>query len=846
MKFSQYTIKKPKEILDIFKTSENGLSGQEAEKRLVKYGFNEVKAKETSLFDVFLRQFKSPFVYLLIIATLIAFVVGEELDALVIAGFILINVFLGFFQEARAERAVLLLRRYFPSSSRVLRDGKEKNIDKRLLVPGDIVLLEQGNIAPSDMFVLKAENSMVDESVLTGESVPVSKTNQPLKEETKEIFEAKNIIFAGTSVISGEVEGVVISTGREAVLGEISKLVSTIARESIYEKNLLKFSRLILRLVVITIVFVFLANLIIKGTTNLLEFSIFSLALIVGIIPEALPVVAVVSLSNGALKLAKEKVVVRRLSAVEDLGNIEILCSDKTGTLTEGKMVLEKVFSQNKEKCLLYALLSSSYIKEKIESSSSPFDTAIFNQVDGKVQASLKNFKAVSEISFGPARLRNSVLVKGPEGKTVLIVKGAPETILELSSKFEDSQTIEQIKKQTEEEGKKGKRILAIAYKQFDKKVYGEEDEKNLTFLGYFSFSDPLKPTARQSIHLAERLGTKVKIVTGDSKEVSGYVAKEIGLIKNSQEVILGEEMENLSDEKFLSTCEEFSVFARISPEVKYRIVETLSKKYEVGFLGEGVNDAPALKASHLAIAVESAADVSREISDVILLEKDLNVIIAGIDKGRNIFSNINKYIKTTLASNFGNFISIAVISLMIPFLPMLPIQILLVNLLSDFPLIAVASDRVDAEELRKPKHYQLNQVILLIVILGLISTIFDFIFFAIFRKVEPALLQTLWYVESILTEIVLIFSLRTAHFFAKTRRPSFALVIAAVITFFVTVILPFTYFGDEIFHFVRPDIHSLFIVLFLILAYFILSEITKLIYFHYRMPGGKHKTKHA
>jgi len=846
MKFSQYTIKKPKEILDIFKTSENGLSGQEAEKRLVKYGFNEVKAKETSLFDVFLRQFKSPFVYLLIIATLIAFVVGEELDALVIAGFILINVFLGFFQEARAERAVLLLRRYFPSSSRVLRDGKEKNIDKRLLVPGDIVLLEQGNIAPSDMFVLKAENSMVDESVLTGESVPVSKTNQPLKEETKEIFEAKNIIFAGTSVISGEVEGVVISTGREAVLGEISKLVSTIARESIYEKNLLKFSRLILRLVVITIVFVFLANLIIKGTTNLLEFSIFSLALIVGIIPEALPVVAVVSLSNGALKLAKEKVVVRRLSAVEDLGNIEILCSDKTGTLTEGKMVLEKVFSQNKEKCLLYALLSSSYIKEKIESSSSPFDTAIFNQVDGKVQASLKNFKAVSEISFGPARLRNSVLVKGPEGKTVLIVKGAPETILELSSKFEDSQTIEQIKKQTEEEGKKGKRILAIAYKQFDKKVYGEEDEKNLTFLGYFSFSDPLKPTARQSIHLAERLGTKVKIVTGDSKEVSGYVAKEIGLIKNSQEVILGEEMENLSDEKFLSTCEEFSVFARISPEVKYRIVETLSKKYEVGFLGEGVNDAPALKASHLAIAVESAADVSREISDVILLEKDLNVIIAGIDKGRNIFSNINKYIKTTLASNFGNFISIAVISLMIPFLPMLPIQILLVNLLSDFPLIAVASDRVDAEELRKPKHYQLNQVILLIVILGLISTIFDFIFFAIFRKVEPALLQTLWYVESILTEIVLIFSLRTAHFFAKTRRPSFALVIAAVITFFVTVILPFTYFGDEIFHFVRPDIHSLFIVLFLILAYFILSEITKLIYFHYRMSGGKHKTKHA
>jgi len=846
MNFSQYTTKKIEEIFDIFKTGEKGLLDKEAEQRLIKYGFNEIKTKETTLLDVFLRQFKSPFVYLLIIATLIAFVVGEELDALVIAGFILINVFLGFFQEARAERAILILKKYFPSRTRVLRNGEEKTIEKKLLVPGDIVLLEQGNIAPADIMVFRAENLLVDESVLTGESVPVSKITQPLKEQTKEIFEAKNIIFAGTSIISGEVEGIAIATGKETVMGEVTRLVSTISRESIYEKNLLKFSRLILRLVVITIVFVFLANLIIKGTENILEFSVFCIALIVSIIPEALPLVAVISLSNGALKLAKEKVVARRLSAVEDLGNIEVLCSDKTGTLTEGKMILEKVFSVNREKCLLYALLSSSYMEEEIESSLNPFDSAVFQQVDGGAKASLNKFKIISEIPFSPERSRNSVLIKSQEGKNVLIVKGAPETILKLSSKFEDSQTLEQIKKQIEEEGKKGKRILAVAHKEFNKKDYAKDDEKNLTFLGYFSFRDPLKPTAKKSIQLAEKLGVEVKIVTGDSKEVSGYVAKEIGLIKNPQEVVLGEEMENLSDEEFMKICEKFSVFARISPRIKYRIVESLGKKYEIGFLGEGVNDAPALKISNLAIAVESAADVSREVSDMILLEKDLNVIVNGINQGRNVFSNINKYIKTTLASNFGNFISIAVISLMIPFLPMLPIQILLVNLLSDFPLIAVASDKVDAEELSKPKYYQLNRVIILIVSLGLISTIFDFIFFAIFRKVEPALLQTLWYVESILTEIMLIFSLRTAHFFAKTRRPGFPLVIAAVMTIFVTVVLPFTYFGDEIFHFVRPDIHSLLIVLFLILAYFVLSEIAKLIYFHYRMPGGKHKTKYA
>jgi Mg2+-importing ATPase len=844
MNFSQYTTKKIEEIFDIFKTGEKGLSDNEADERLKKYGFNEVKTKRTTLFDVFIRQFKSPFVYMLIVATIIAFVIGEELDALVIAAFILINVFLGFFQEARAERAILILKKYFPSRTRILRNGEEKIIDKKFLVPGDVVLLEQGNIAPADMMISRSENLLVDESVLTGESVPVFKTNQPLKEQAKEIFEAKNIIFAGTAVISGEMEGIVIATGKETVMGEVTKLVSTISRESIYEKNLLKFSRLILKLVVITIVVLFLANLIIKGTTNILQFSVFCIALIVGIIPEALPLVAVVSLSNGALKLAKEKVVARRLSAVEDLGNIEVLCSDKTGTLTEGKMILEKVFSINKEKCLSYALLSSSYMEEEIESSLNPFDSAVYQQVDGDAKVSLNKFKIISEIPFNSERLRNSVLIKSQEGKTVLIVKGAPETILKLSSKFEDSQTLEQIKKQIEGEGKKGKRILAVAYKEFDKKDYLEDDEKNLTFLGYFSFRDPLKPTAKKSIQLAEKLGVEVKIVTGDSKEVSGYVAKEIGLIKNPQEVVLGEEMENLSDEEFMKVCEKFSVFARISPRIKYRIVEALGKKYEIGFLGEGINDAPALKISNLAIAVEGAADVSREVSDIILLEKDLHVIINGINQGRNVFSNINKYIKTTLASNFGNFISIAIISLMIPFLPMLPIQILLVNLLSDFPLIAVATDRVDAEELSKPKYYQLNRVIMLIVFLGLISTIFDFIFFAIFHKVEPSLLQTLWYIESILTEIILIFSVRTAHFFAKTKRPSFPLAITAVASILITIVLPFTFWGDKVFHFIRPDIHSLLIVFALIGSYFILSEIAKLFYFRFWM--NKKQIKHA
>jgi Mg2+-importing ATPase len=840
MNFSQYTTRTSEEIFSLFKTSEGGIFEKEAEERLKKYGLNQVKTRETTLFDIFLRQIKSPFVYLLIIATIIAFVIGEKIDGLVIAGFILINVILGFTQEARAERAILLLKKYLPSKTRVLRDGSEKTIDKTLLVPGDIVLLENGNIAPADLFVVKTEDLLVDESVLTGESAAVSKSSEPLEKETKEIFEAKNIVFAGTSVISGELKGLVINTGKDTVLGEVTKLVSTIKRESIYEKNLLKFSRLILKIVIVTIIVVFLANLVVKGTTNILNFSLFCIAMIVGIIPEALPLIAVFSLSSGALKLAKEKVVVRRLSAVEDLGNIEILCSDKTGTLTEGKMVLDKVFSINKEKCMQYALLSSAYIAEKIESSLTPFDSAILTQMDGHTHSFFDKFKSIEEIPFSSERMRNSVLIKAGKEKNILIVKGAPEKILKLSSRFEDSLTIKKLKEQIEKEGSTGKRILAIGYKEFDKESYTENDESGLIFLGYFSFSDPLKPTAKKSIQIAEELGVDVKIVTGDSKEVSAYIAKQIGLIKNSSEVILGEELDLLSGDEFLKACEEYSVFARISPQTKHRIVEALSKKHEVGFLGEGINDAPALKAAHVAIAVESAADVSREVADIVLMEKDLNVIINGIRNGRNIFSNINKYIKTTLASNFGNFISIAIISLMIPFLPMLPIQILLINLLSDFPLIAVASDSVDAEELKKPKYYQLSRVIGLIVFLGLVSTLFDFLFFGIFHKIGESKLQTLWYIESILTEIILIFSIRTSRFFLKSKMPNPVFLFISISTILVTVFLPFTDFGRSIFHFVIPDQKSLFIVFSLILGYFIISEAAKLYYFRHWMHRKK------
>lgn len=834
MKFSSYTTKNVEEVLKELKTSEEGLSEREAANRLKIYGLNEIKAKETSLFDIFLRQFKSSFVYLLFIAALVAFSIGEIINGFLILFFVFINVFLGFFQEARAQKAILLLRKYLPSNIRVLRGGEEKVIDKKFLVPGDIILLKTGDIIPVDSRVLKVQNFLVDESILSGESVPIPKISQSLLKETKEIFEAKNILFAGTAVISGEAEGLVIGTGKDTAFGQISKLVSEEIRESIYEKNLLKFSQIILRIVVITIISIFLANLFIKGGANFFDYLIFSIALIVSVIPEALPLVVTFTFSQGALRMAKEKVVVRRLSAIEDLGDIEILCTDKTGTLTENKLRLENIYSANKDKCLLYGLLSSSYMKEEIESVLNPFDSALFEKASQEILQSLKKFKVISEIPFDPFRLRNSTLLEDENGGSILIVKGAPETILELSAEIEGILGREKLKEEIKKEGKMGKRTLALAFKKFDGKDFSEKDEKDLTFLGYFSFSDPLKKTAKEAISAAKKLGVEIKILTGDSKEVASYVAKEIGLIKDPQKVILGGKLDSLSEEDLEKVCDEFSVFARISPQTKYKIVKTLQKKYEVGFLGEGINDVPALKVANVAIAVKEAADVSREVSDIILLKKDLKVLINGILRGRNTFSNINKYIKCTLSSNFGNFYSIALISLFIPFLPMLPSQILLMNLLSDFPLIAVVSDKVDAEELKKPKLYQLNNFIFLIFLLALTSTIFDFIFFGIFHKAQPSMLQTLWFIESILTEIVLIFSIRTFRFFGKAKLPSLPLMIISFLTFLITVLLPFTNFGKEIFYFISPSLPSLSIVLILIIGYFITSEIVKLVYFQY------------
>jgi len=828
MAFSEFTKKEIKEIFEILKSRESGLSEEEVKERQKIYGFNEIKEREISAIEIFVKQLKSPFFYILLIAATLSFFIGEKIDSLLIIIFASLNVILGFSQEYRAHRALSLLKSYFPPDVNVLRNGREKIIDKKYLVPGDVVILQTGDIIPADMRIIEAANLLVDESILTGESEPVVKISGKLDKETNQIFEAKNILFSGASIVSGKTKGVVVSTGKETEIGKIGKLIAKIEKPSLYQKEILDFSKVIIRFVILTIFLIFIVNLILKKQESPIDFLIFCLALLVGLVPEALPVVVGVSLSNGALKLAKKNVLVKRLEAIEDLGNIELLCTDKTGTITENKLTLTEVFSKDEEKCLKFAFLASSLLEKEIDVVQNPFDLAIYERIRPKVKE-LKKAKLIYEIPFSPQRLRDTDLVEF-EGKRFLISRGAPEKILEISKENEK----EEILKIVREKGKEGKRTLAIAFKEFSENSFSESDEKDLEFLGVLCFLDPLKRDAKKTLNLAKRLGVQIKILTGDSKEVAAQIAKEIGLIKSEDEVILGKDLENLPEKEFDEVCKKYSVFARVLPETKLKIIKSLQKKYEVGFVGEGINDAPALKEANVAIAVKGAAEISKEVADIILLKDDLKTIVEGIRRGRNIFSNIQKYIKATLASNFGNMYSMAGISLILPFLPMLPTQVLLLNLLSDLPLVSVATDTLDPEELRRPKAQKFSQIFPYIFFLALVSSLFDFIFFGIFFKQGEKSIQTHWFLLSILTELAIIFSVRTRKFFLLAKSPSPILISLSIFVWIFSFILPFTKFGQNYFYFISPTLETILIIISLALAYLLANEIVKHLYFRH------------
>lgn len=810
------------------RTVASGLTANEAARRIAEQGLNELRSRAITGWEIFVRQFRSAFIYLLAIAAGVAFLLGEPIDGAIIILFVLVNSLLGFIQEYQSEHSLRLLRNYWRQNVHCLRDRTPQFLDARNLVTGDVISLQAGDKIPADVRFLVTKNLTIDESILTGESVTVEKQCQSLVERPDREAGATNIGFSGTSLLSGEATAVVFATANNTVVGGISKLTVELERTSAFETGIKNLGTFILRLVVVTLVLVFVMNLILKPhETSIGEQLLFAIALAVSVIPEALPLVVTLSLSGGAVRLAKQHVVVKRLAAIEDLGSIDVLCTDKTGTITENHLNVAEVAAADRERCLFYGVLASSYVGEQTRETNNAFDIALWDSVAPAGRATLSGYRKLDEQPFDAVRRRNFIIVEH-QNRRHLIVRGAIESILPLCTNFDaEPPTYQSF---ANAEGLRGRRILAIATRQL---ADGETPiEERLHLLGLVSFVDPLKADAIEAIQTAQRLGVTIKILTGDAPEVSGSVAREVGLTDASSDVLTGAAFAALPPDEQRAAVERTSVFARVSPEDKYHILQLLQANHTVGFLGEGFNDAPALKSAHVALAVDRASEVAKDASDVVLLNPGLMTIISGIEEGRRIFGNTVKYIKSTLTSNFGNFYAIALVSLLIPYLPMLPIQLLFVNLLSDFPMIAVATDSVDDEELRRPRRYNVREIALIATFLGLVSTVFDFIFFAFFQHSGEATLQTLWFVESILTELALIYSIRTRRNVLTAKRPSRQLLLITLLAAILTIALPFTEFGERFIHFIRPTIGQLGLVLGIVIAYFITSEFVKLLYF--------------
>ncbi len=819
-------------------SSTNGLSSHEAGERLASVRANVVKSGSSALVKALRQRLASSFLYLLLAAATLSFLLQDYLEGCFILAFILINLSLETYQEYHSNQAMQLLKRYLVVHARVRRDGKVIRVESTTVVPGDIVLVEAGDRLPADVRFLHTNGLKLDESIMTGESIAVTKTAELLKTPPAELYEALNIGFAGTVVTSGSGEGVVFATGKETALGDIALLTEDTEKETVFEKGMNQFSRFILKLVFFTLTLIYVANVAIKGgSLDWVDLLIFSLALAVSVIPEALPVILTVALSRGSLRLARKKVVVKRLSAIEDLGSIEILCCDKTGTLTENLLSVVSVNATDKHTCLKLAFASSLVVPVERGKLHDAFDLALWQALSSTERQEMNRGKRLDAIPFDPERRCNSVLFDRGHGHE-LIMRGAPEEILRRSRNI-DTYTSKQLMQWVALAGERGERVLAIAHKTVAAgRKYSPYEEQDLQFVGLIAFSDVLKTTARATLVQAQALNVAIKIITGDSREVAGAVGYAVGLLKSPKDVVTGKELDEMTETKRRQAIAEGAVFARISPRQKFEIIKTLQEKHEVGFLGEGINDAPALKLANVAIVVESASDIAREAADVVLLDESLKTVVEGIREGRTIFANILKYLKITLTSNFGNFYSVALASLFLPFVPLLPMQILLIDLLSDFPMISIATDTVDSEELEKPKNYQVHTVVLMATMLGIVSSVFDFILFGALYHVSPETLQTAWFLLSLTTEVILVFSLRTKFSFFKARRPSWTLLSLSLTILAIGWTLPFIPVAAHALHFIVPSPRLLLFIGALVVSYFFATEAVKKLYYRHMQPA--------
>ncbi|MEM0244652.1 MAG: magnesium-translocating P-type ATPase [Zestosphaera sp.] len=816
------------ELLLRFKSSLRGLSSEEAQRRLKFFGYNELPTKKRAAIIDFLSHFKSPLVIVLLIAGLISGFLKDVTDTVIIYTIILFSIILDFYQEHKAEREVEVLRQKVATKTTVLRDGVRKEVRLEEIVPGDVILLSAGDIVPADSRVISVKDLLVDESVLTGESFPVEKTDQPLESYDPSIMKWNNYVFMGTSVVSGTATALVVRTGSLAEYGKIVKRLVKKRGETEFERSLRSFGYMIMQVTFLLVIFVFFINaLYMRGV---LDSLLFAVALAVGLTPELLPMIISINLSKGAVLMAKKNVIVKRLAAIQNLGSMNILCTDKTGTLTEGRVELVLYVDLNgneSNKVLLYSYLNS-YYQTGIRS---PLDDAILRFREIRIE----DYKKIDEIPFDSVRKRLSVVVEN-QGQRLLITKGAPEEVIKISSFYEDGEVIsnltDEVRRSIEKRyvglSAEGYRVLAVAYKflREDKPVYTVNDEKEMVFLGFIAFIDPPKETAREALKLLRNAGVEVKILTGDNELVTEKVCEYLGF--NVKKVVTGSKIAEMPDDALARVVEEANVFCRLTPAQKERIINTLiNNGHVVGFLGDGINDAPSLKAADVGISVDDAVDVAKESADIILLQKDLRVLYDGVLEGRKTLGNTIKYILMSISSNFGNMLSVAIASLFLPFLPMLPIQILLNNLLYDFSQSAIPTDEVDVEYIEKPRRLDIHFIRLFMACFGPVSSLFDFltyfIMLYIFKASEP-LFQTAWFIESLASQTLVVLVIRTIKSPFWRSKPSQLLLFTIITITASALALPYTPLR-EIFRFTKPPATFYPALTAIIGAYLILAD---------------------
>ena len=816
-------------------SADYGLSTAEAARRRAAVGANAVRDHRARPLALLIRQFSSPLLILLIITAALSYVLGQRTDAVIIGLILAASAGLGFANEYRAERAAEALHEGVQHTVVVLRDGKPGRLPVTDLVPGDVVRLRLGTVVPADMRLLTATALEADESVLTGESLPAEKATAAVAAGTA-LGDLASVALMGTVVRAGEGTGVVVATGSRAEFGRIAAGLGTRQPETDFQAGLRRFSVLLLRVAIVLSVFIVIISLLLRR--SLIESLLFALAIAVGITPQLLPAVVSTSLATGSRRLARRKVLVKRLVAIEDLGDLDILVTDKTGTLTEGRITFtSSVNPAGGDDGHVRDLGLLAVDPGQEDDPGNPLDSALWQAAGGWPAG----YTRLASLPFDHERRMASTLVSGPDGQRLLVTKGAPEAVLAACSDVPAA-----ARSTLDELFAGGGRIVAVASRDASGlTAIAPADESGLTLAGFLVFLDPPKPSTRESLMRLNDLGVQVKIATGDNATVAQKLYADIGM--PATRAMTGPELDQLSDDQLRAAAAQAGIFARVSPEQKARLIRVLRHEGRaVGFLGDGVNDALALHAADVGISVQGATDVAKDAADVILLEKSLDVLADGVNEGRRIFANTIKYVLMGTASNFGNIFSAAAASAILAFLPLLPSQILLNNLLYDSSQLAIPTDRVDPEQLAAPSHWNIGMIERFMLVFGPLSSLFDFITFGTLLgglHAGPELFRSGWFVESLATQTLVIFAVRTRRVPFLRSRPSWQLASAALVVVAIGVVLPLSPLAGVL-GFVAPPASFYLVLAGLVVVYLVLVEVVKKPFYQHPGPSTEQRTR--